>query len=246
LPRADLDPLVGGPAGRRLGLLALALGMAGLAATATRSALLALAVGLSILWLLGPRAAPQRRRRLALVAGMTLLAGLGVAAPALLELRREANVLQPGELSAGAASAADRLVLWRAGGAMIAQRPLLGIGANRTRREAARFLPPEHRRPGPPAHLHSAPLTLAAERGLPALALAMWLYAASLRRFGRLTTGPGGTVARGAGAAVAAFLVMGLFEDNFGDTEVLFVHLITLSVAWTGGAADGGADPAAP
>ena len=37
---------------------------------------------------------------------------------------------------------------------------------------------------------------------------------------------------RGALAALAGFLIMGLFEDNFDDSEVLFVHLITLAALW--------------
>jgi hypothetical protein len=84
-----------------------------------------------------------------------------------------------------------------------------------------------------PAHLHGAWLTLAAERGLPALLILMTLYARSARRGRRLLAVAGESdLVRGALAALAGFLIMGLFEDNFDDSEVLFVHLITLAALW--------------
>ncbi len=239
LPWPRLDPLVRGAPGIWLGRLAALLGVAGLAATLTRSALLGLVAGAAALHVLKPGAG--RRHRLLGTAALLLLAATAVAAPAVREMG------QARALSAGAASVADRAALWRAGAGMIRERPLLGIGANGTQRHAHRFLPEDHRRPGAPSHLHSASLTLAAERGLPALALAALLYGASLRRFWRQAPPSGRGALRGAAAAVVGFLVMGLFENNFDDSEVLFVHLVTLSAAWTGGGAgDGGGDPASP
>jgi O-antigen ligase len=235
LPRPDLSPLLGGRTGRAGAWAALALVVAGVAATATRSALLALAVGGAVLLVLPP-AGRQRagRRRLAVaVAACALVAAsaglIGIAlGPGLPGLRRS-----PEQAGAAAASLEDRRALWRAGAAMISQRPLLGVGANHTRRVADRYLDPGHRRPGPPSHLHSAWLTLAAERGLPALALLLALYARSFVRGRRLLPEP---AAAGALAALAGFLVMGCFEDNFDDSEVLFVHLIILAGLWRRGA----------
>jgi hypothetical protein len=241
LPRPDLRPLLRGSLSRWAARLAVFLGLGGLAATLTRSAAVGAVAGLATLVVM--RAGDGLRRRLAVVAAVTLplvvAAALGV--PWLVERGSAAG------LSAAAASVEDRLVLWRAGGRMIRERPLVGIGANRVRRDAQRFLDPGHRRPAPPAHLHSAPLNLAAERGLPALGLAAALYVVTFLRWRR---SPGGQtdlegIRRGSLAAAAAFLVMGLFEDNLGDSEVLFVHLLTLSALWVRPRPDGG-DPAGP
>jgi O-antigen ligase len=81
--------------------------------------------------------------------------------------------------------------------------------------------------------LHNTPLQIAVERGLVGLALWLWIFAAFFTRAWRVCRRvPADAVADralvvGALAAVTAFLVAGLFEYNFGDTEVL---LVTLSV----------------
>jgi O-antigen ligase len=229
LPRGDLAPLLRGAAARWAGRVAVALGLAGTAATLTRSSVLGVATGLAVLVITRPVGSATTRRLRILAAGLTVavLAG-AVSLPWLLDLDR------PGDLPAAAASVKDRLILWRAGLEMIRERPLVGIGAHQARREADRFIDPGYRRPGPPLHLHSAPLTLAAERGLPALLLAGALFLLTFRRIGVYAAAGDEplAMARGAGAAVAGFLVMGLFEDNFGDAEVVFVHLLTLSALW--------------
>jgi O-antigen ligase len=85
-------------------------------------------------------------------------------------------------------------------------------------------------RPGT-GHLHSNPIHLAAERGLPALAAWIWIWLAffcqGVKRL-RLQLSKEGWTARAemgsAGmAAVAAFLTAGLFEYNFGDSEVVMM-----------------------
>jgi O-antigen ligase len=229
LPRGDLGPLLRGAAGRWAGRMSVALGLAGVGATLTRSSVLGAAAALAVLVVTRPAGTVKTRRYRLLAAGvaLALLAG-ALSLPWLLQLDR------PGDLPAAAASVKDRLILWRVGLEMIREHPLVGIGAHRVRREADRFMDPAYRRTGPPSHLHSAPLTLAAERGLPALFLAGALYGLSLRRLRTYaSSGYGGfQVARGAAAATAGFLVMGLFEDNFGDAEVVFVHLLTLSALW--------------
>jgi O-antigen ligase len=229
LPRGDLGPLLRGAAGRWAGRAAVVLGLAGAGATLTRSSVLGIAAGLAVLLVTRPAEEARTRwfRVLAAGAAFAILAG-AVSLPWLLQLN------EPGDLPAAAASVKDRLVLWRVGLEMIRERPLVGVGAHRVRREADRFLDPAYRRTGPPSHLHSAPLTLAAERGLPALLIAAALYVLTFRRLGKYASAgdEAHEVARGAAAAVAGFLVMGLFEDNFGDAEVVFVHLLTLSALW--------------
>jgi O-antigen ligase len=229
LPRGDLGPLLRGAAGRWAGRIAVVLGLAGAGATLTRSSALGVAAGLGVLLVTRPAAEKRTRRfrTLAVVVAFVILAG-AVSLPWLLHLDR------PGDLPAGAASVKDRLILWRVGLEMIREHPLVGIGAHRVRREAERFMDPDYRRAGPPFHLHSASLTLAAERGLPALFLAGALFVLTFRRLGKYASAGDEAfgVARGAAAAVTGFLVMGLFEDNFGDAEVVFVLLLTLAALW--------------
>jgi O-antigen ligase len=227
LPRPTLWPLMGQRWGRLGGGAAAALGTAGLAVTMTRSAVLALACGWAVL-LFTSSASPRKAWRVA----MAMILVLGVAAAVSLPwVVQRAEVLP----AAGTASIDDRLHLWQAGGRMIQEHPWFGVGAHLTRTSVAEYLDPEYRRPGMPAHLHGAWMTLAAERGLPALLILLALSARSAIRARRLLAGGIETdLVRGSLAALAGFLIMGLFEDNFDDTEVLFLHLITLTVLWQG------------
>ncbi len=224
-PRPSLSPLVGEPWGRRLGRLAVLAGLGGLAATMTRSAVLGLMCGLATLALTSP---PARWRRWRLL-GAVLLVVLVAAAVSLPWLPRGGTQPPP----AAVASVTDRLELWRAGATMVHDHPWLGVGPDGTRRVVVGYLDPNYRRPGIPSHLHSAWLTLAAEGGLPLLALVLFFYGRSLAR-GRslLAWGRESDLVRGVLAALAGFVVMGFFEDNFDDSEVLFVHMITLAVVW--------------
>ena len=83
-------------------------------------------------------------------------------------------------------------------------------------------------------HLHNVPLQIAAERGLPALAI--WIafiavLAYSLFRIFRSERDQ--TLAAAGLAAIAGMLSAGLFEYNFGDSEflMLFLVLVTLPFA---------------
>lgn len=225
LPRPGLSPLVGEPWGRRLGRAAALAGLGGLTATLTRSAILAVVCGLATLVLTSPHPRWRRWRRPGAVL-MVLLVGAAVSLPWF-----PGGGNQPP--SAAAASVTDRLQLWRAGAAMVRDHPWLGVGPDGTRRVVAGYLDPDYQRPGVASHLHSAWLTLAAEGGLPLLALVLFFYGRGLAR-GRslLAWGRDSDLVRGALAALAGFMVMGFFEDNFDDSEVFFVHMMTLAVVW--------------
>jgi len=243
LPRPDLAPLLGrrgAAAGRFLGLVATGLAALGLLATLSRGAALALGVGLAVAAGGAYRGHPRGSRRVVALVPLAAGALLALALPALAAWR------SPGLVQAARASSADRLVLWRAGWESIRENPVLGIGAGRTSADIPPRLPPGYRRPGPPSHLHSAPLTLALERGLPALLC--WL----LFLFGVFRAGARVARQEGAGAvaAVAGALVLGLFEDNFGDSEVAFVFMVTAgrlhgAAARAGHPPDGAAAPEA-
>jgi O-antigen ligase len=83
-------------------------------------------------------------------------------------------------------------------------------------------------------HLHNVPVQIAAERGLPALAIWLWFVASLIVSLvQRLPHPQTRFLAASALAAVTAMLAAGLFEHNFGDSEflMLFLILVTLPFA---------------
>lgn len=85
-------------------------------------------------------------------------------------------------------------------------------------------------------HLHNVPVQIAAERGLPALAIWLWFLVVLVRDLASsFANGPQRVLGAAALAAVASMLAAGFFEYNFGDSEflMLFLILITLPFAAT-------------
>jgi putative inorganic carbon (HCO3(-)) transporter len=121
---------------------------------------------------------------------------------------------------------------------MIRAHPLAGVGPNMVQR-----LYVEYRGSDPLAgpdgvvhinpHLHNDFLQIAAERGLPALALWLWFVVALLRDLWTRFKAGQRELAATALATVIALLTAGLFEYNFGDSEVLmlFLTIVTLPAA---------------
>jgi O-antigen ligase len=131
----------------------------------------------------------------------------------------------------------DRLAMVHAGVKIVRDHPMTGVGPNMVQRVYPQYRDPDVALPDAP-HLHDVPLQIAAERGLPALALWIWFIAAVVvGAFSRFRTAPrqgtGRFLAAAALASVAAMLGAGLFEYNFGDSEflMLFLVLITLPFA---------------
>ena len=112
---------------------------------------------------------------------------------------------------------------------------MTGIGPGQVKRAYPIYAPPEALRRHT-SHLHNTPLQIAVERGLVGLAFWLWIFVAFFVRAGRvLRRVPAAATADralviGALAAVTAFLVSGLFEYNFGDTEVLLVALSAMAL----------------
>ena len=113
--------------------------------------------------------------------------------------------------------------------------PLTGIGPGQVRRVYPDYAAPEvankHR-----GHLHSSPIQILVERGI--LGLATWLgfFAAFFlhaRGIHQRVAGDAraSALVTGAIAATAGFLASGLFEHNFGDSEVLLAATFVMSLA---------------
>jgi len=126
----------------------------------------------------------------------------------------------------------DRLAMLREGEHMIAAHPLVGVGPNMVQVLYPQFRDPDAVEKVNP-HLHNVPVQIAAERGLPALAIWLWfivtLTVAAAKRF---HAGGDRFLAAAALAAIIAMLTAGLFEYNFGDSEFLMMFLIVVTLAF--------------
>jgi O-antigen ligase len=124
----------------------------------------------------------------------------------------------------------DRVAMLREGGRMIAANPLTGVGPNMVPRRYEEFRGPDAVNKINP-HLHNNPVQIAAERGLPALAAWLWFLAAVVRDlWRRFRSGDQRFLGAAGLATVVALLTAGLFEYNFGDSEVLMLFLILVTL----------------
>jgi O-antigen ligase len=127
----------------------------------------------------------------------------------------------------------DRLAMIEIGARIVHDHPLTGVGPNMIPRVYEQYRPDYAINKINP-HLHNVPLQIAAERGLPALAVWLWCIVALSVAVFRLFRWQADTVPPAAAlAAIAAMLAAGLFEYNFGDSEflMLFLVLVTLPFA---------------
>jgi O-antigen ligase len=134
-----------------------------------------------------------------------------------------------------------RMIMARAGWAMVRSHPWLGIGPEQPGRQFDRYVPASVPRPLPKGwygHLHNIYLQYAAERGIPALLVLLWAIGTAaadcrkaLRNSAGISRGDGAWILHGALAVIIAVLVEGLFEHNLGDSEILTMFLIVLACA---------------
>ena len=131
----------------------------------------------------------------------------------------------------------DRIAMAKSGLQMIRDYPLTGVGP-----DMVETMYPVYRdamavnQLNP--HLHNVPLQIAAERGLPALAVFFWFLGVLVRDFIRQRRIANQRFLPSAGlACVAAMLAAGMFEHNFGDSEFLMLFLLLMTLpyaAWRG------------
>jgi O-antigen ligase len=187
--------------------------------TFTRSAMVGLAAGVGVLLLL---------RDLRLVGILPIAAAVIIAlAPTDLTNRIYSTI------DLNDPTNRDRVAMAQAGVEIIRDHPLTGVGPDQIKNVYPNYRVATALMPVAP-HLHNVPLQIAAERGLPALAMWIWFVASALLGLVKLLrrTRHRVLVAAGIGIVVAMFTA-GLFEYNFGDSEflMLFLVLVTLPFA---------------
>jgi O-antigen ligase len=124
----------------------------------------------------------------------------------------------------------DRLAMIEVGGRMIAAHPLTGVGPEMVPRVYEQFRP-DYAVNATNPHLHNVPIQIAAERGLPALAVWLWFIGATALALWRLFRKKVDPVLAATGlAAVTAMLAAGLAEYNFGDSEFLMMFLVLITL----------------
>ena len=133
-----------------------------------------------------------------------------------------------------------RVAIWEAGLRMVEQHPWLGVGPQRVSRVFYEYHPrPEDRNRSGfyPVHMHNNLLQFAAERGI--FCSLCWLWFMSklaldhwreFRRQSRL--GIDRAIPAIGFAAVVTLFLAGLFEFNFGDSEVLMIFLFLSSLPY--------------
>lgn len=197
-------------ANRRFQLAIIASGVLafGIAFTAMRSVLVAFAVGACVIvW----RAARGRGARLIITAAIAFVLGFGAV---VVWQTRATNALQLEDASSSLRARVARVGLLR-----ILSHPLFGHGM-----DAVKAHWTEWGFPGSIlVHLHSTPLQLAFDRGLPALFFWLWIiyrFWSMAKRGDRATRDSGETnrhgVLLGATGALAGFFTSSLVNYNFG------------------------------
>ena len=189
-----------------------------IALTLTRSAWVGTCVGLSLLLVL---------KDFRLLAALPVLAALffGFAPPRVTDRLYSTFDLQD-------PTNRDRLAMARTGVRMIQDYPLTGVGPNMVQEVYVDYRDANAVQITNP-HLHNVPMQIAAERGLPALALWLWfVLSVVVSSFRRLQTTTYKSLPAGGLAALAAMLAAGLFEYNFGDSEFLMMLLVIITLPY--------------
>jgi O-antigen ligase len=131
-----------------------------------------------------------------------------------------------------------RVELFRTALRLIADRPMFGVGPGSVASDAPSYRVSTEYPDGAYVHMHNNFLQIAAERGIPGLLLWIWFIARlasdSIKRFRMAQALPpeDRMASLAALGATAALLTAGLFEYNFGDSEVLTLFLFMVAAPY--------------
>jgi O-antigen ligase len=187
-----------------------------LSLTLTRGAWVGVAVGVAVLLL---------SKDFRLLAVIPLVAVIGIVFAPQQMVDRWNSIFDRNDLTSR-----DRIAMLQAGVSMVKDYPLTGVGPDQIERAYPSYRVAEAVKPTNP-HLHNVPMQIAAERGLPALAVWAWFVVsvvAGLLRLLRISRHK--TLAAAALGGVAAMLAAGLTEYNFGDSEFLMLLLVLITL----------------
>lgn len=140
-------------------------------------------------------------------------------------------------------TAVERIYMWKSGIEMLMDKKLLGFGPGQVKNNYARYANPGAARKSA-VHLHNNIVQLAAERGVFVLGAWIWAWAGYfvlvIRRIRDTRDAPFGTRFRMVGglAAAAGFLSAGMFEYNFGDSEVVMLMFMATALPFMGRASE--------
>ena len=210
-----------------LAAAALALMCGALILTVTRAAWLGFLLSAFTIALVG-----ARRRTLLVTAAVAL--PLAAAGLFFLQQKRQVGFIDTKE-----GSTAWRLMVYREAAGVLASEPrhlLVGVGMDTLKRRWREWGMFDGGRQ-PWGHLHSTPLQIAFERGVPALLAWLALLYVYARTLWRLARAGGDRIARGlalgALGGTVGFFVSGLVHYNLGDSEVveIFYFIMGLSLA---------------
>jgi O-antigen ligase len=138
-------------------------------------------------------------------------------------------------------SRAHRSALRRTGWEMIRAHPIVGVGPEQVGPQFMQYLPADLPHPFPTEwykeHLHNIYIHYAAERGLPALAILLWLLGRALFDFWTtLRHLPAQSEARwvlhGAIAVIIAVMISGWTELTLGHSQVLEMFLAVIACGY--------------
>ena len=187
----------------------------------TRSAWIGIVAGLlALVWV-------RRRHWLLAVPAAAVVFVVAAPVPVVARMISTANLSDE--------STYDRLCMLEAGLRMTYEHPLTGLGPEIAKRRYPIYRHPTSSRLNAP-HLHNSYLQLLAERGFPALLAYLAMVGIAIGAAWRAYRDEGRTQGArvdlylGAGAALFAFSIAGLFENNWGDTEVQRMALFLLAL----------------
>jgi O-antigen ligase len=197
------------------------LGLVAFALTYVRGGWLGFACGVAVL------ATTLRRRGAVLFGALVALAVALLLLPGVRDRAR--SIADPND-----PTSSERLLMWRSGLQIARDHPIVGVGPGQVRRVYPDYAAPEvankHR-----GHLHNSAIQILVERGVLGLVAWLWVFVAFFlyaRSVARRVAGEerASALITGAITATAGFLVSGMFEYNFGDSEVLMAMTLVMSL----------------
>ncbi len=204
--------------------------LAALITTLSRSAWVGLLIGVAVV------AVASRRKMVSLCLALAVALAVFLAPHSIRQ--RVESMVNPRDKTA-----VERIDMWKGGIEMFMDKTLLGFGPGQIKDNYARYANPDADRKSP-SHLHNNIVHLAAERGVFALGAWIWAWTGYFvlvsRRLRDSRDAPFGTRFRMTGglAVAAGFLSAGMFEYNFGDSEVVMLVFMATALPFMGRASE--------